>query len=25
VCETDDPELRELEADHRAACHHPRA
>jgi oligopeptide transport system ATP-binding protein len=25
VCETDDPELRELEADHRAACHHPGA
>jgi oligopeptide transport system ATP-binding protein len=24
VCETDDPELRELEPDHRAACHHPR-
>ncbi len=24
VCETDDPPLRELEADHRAACHHPR-
>jgi oligopeptide transport system ATP-binding protein len=24
VCGTDDPELRELEADHRAACHHPR-
>jgi oligopeptide transport system ATP-binding protein len=24
VCGTDDPELRELEADHLAACHHPR-
>jgi oligopeptide transport system ATP-binding protein len=24
VCGTDDPELRELGADHRAACHHPR-
>ncbi|MDT5078976.1 MAG: peptide/nickel transport system ATP-binding protein [Mycobacterium sp.] len=24
VCDTDDPELRELETDHLAACHHPR-
>jgi oligopeptide transport system ATP-binding protein len=24
VCHTDDPALRELEADHVAACHHPR-
>jgi oligopeptide transport system ATP-binding protein len=24
VCETDDPQLRELEPSHRTACHHPR-